>query len=218
MFQQAARREAMQRALDKPTKDGESRRRICWIECLKRGVFIVGRVVLMLLALGVVREPCVLRAQANMQEAKAIAEYPLTMDHVTRHFQVAADVARDPQLKTEFAELSDRSLEDRVKKAESLPKLMSLARARGIAARDFIMTSAALGPAIAVAGLIDTGERGPGESEQDKIFWAAAPPDHIQFYRDHKAEIDKMVADLMRIGKQGAESPQSASPQSGREF
>jgi hypothetical protein len=60
------------------------------------------------------------------------------------------------------------------------------------------MTSAALGPAIAVAGLIDTGERGPGGSQENKVFWAAAPPDHIKFYRDHKPEIDELVAKMMR--------------------
>jgi hypothetical protein len=153
---------------------------------------------LMLLILGALRGPYAAQAQANMQEAKAIASYPLTMDHVTRQFQVAADISRDPQLKTQFAELTDLGLEERIQKAESLPKFMSAARARGIAARDLIMTSAALGPAIAVAGLIDTGERGPGGSEPNKVFWAAAPPDHVKFYRDHKPEIDELVAKMMR--------------------
>jgi hypothetical protein len=153
---------------------------------------------MLLLSLSVVRGPCLARAQANMQEAKAIAAYPLTMDHVTRQFQVAADISRDPQLKTQFAGLNDLALDERIQKAESMPKLISAARSRGIAGRDLVMTSAALGPAIAVAGLIDTGERGPGGSEPNKVFWAAAPPDHIKFYRDHKSEIDELVAKMMR--------------------
>ena len=164
----------------------------------KRGATNTCRVFLMLLSLSAVRGPCAVRAQANMQEAKAIAAYPLTMDHVTRQFQVAMDLSHDPQLRNQFAELSDLSLEDRIQKVESIPKLTSTARARGITARDLIMTSAALGPAIAVAGLIDTGERGPGGSQENKVFWAAAPPDHIKFYRDHKPEIDELVAKMMR--------------------
>jgi hypothetical protein len=69
-----------------------------------------------------------------------------------------------------------------------------------------------LGPAIAVAGLIDTGKRDPGDSEQSKAFWAAAPPDHIKFYRDHKLEIDKLLAEIMRSRKaptNEAEAPRS---------
>jgi hypothetical protein len=143
------------------------------------------------------------QAQANMLEAEAIAAYPLTMDHVARQFKVAADLYKDPQLKNQYTEVNELSLEDRIQKVESLPKLASVAKAHGITVRDLIMTSAALGPAIAVAGLMDTGERGPGTSPENKVFWAAAPPEHIKFYRDHKAEVDKLVAEMMQNLREG---------------
>jgi hypothetical protein len=157
----------------------------------------VSRLLLVLLCLTVIRVSAV-QAQANMQEANAIAAYPLTMDHVTRQFQLAMDLARDPQLKTQYSQVSDLRLEQRIQKVESMPKLAAAARARGITVRDLIMTSVALSPAIAVASLKDSCVKGPGPSRENRVFWAAAPLEHIQFYRDHKSEIDRLVVDVMR--------------------
>ena len=131
------------------------------------------------------------RAQNSIAEAKAVAAYTLTMDHVTRVFQLAADIPSDKST-------NELSLEDRIKHIDATPKLADVLKAHGISARDFVMTGAALGAAIAVSGLMDTGEKGPGASLPNQIEWTAAPPDHIKFYRDHKAEIDKLVAQMMQ--------------------
>jgi hypothetical protein len=132
-----------------------------------------------------------IRAQDTMAEAKTVAAYPLTMDHVTRLFQVSADVPSDKTM-------SDLTLEDKIKRIDATPKLSAGLKAHGISSRDFVMTGAAMGAAIAVSGLMDTGEKGPGASLPNQIEWAAAPPDHIKFYRDHKAEIDKLVEQMIQ--------------------
>lgn len=127
-------------------------------------------------------------AQSTMPEAKAVAAYPLTMDHVTRALG-ATDMPSDRTI-------NELPLEDRIKRIEATPKLAGVLKTHGISARDFVMTSAAVGAAVIVAGLMDTGEKGPGPSAPNQILWASAPPDHIKFYRDHKAEIDKLIAQM----------------------
>lgn len=135
-----------------------------------------------------------LRAQNTMAEAKAVGAYPLTMDHVTRVFQSYADVPSDKTI-------SDLTLEDKIKRIDATPKLSAGLKAHGISSRDFVMTGVAIGAAIAVSGLMDTGEKGPGASTENQIEWTAAPPDHVKFYRDHKAEIDKLVEQMMQAMK-----------------
>lgn len=128
-------------------------------------------------------------AQDTMTEAKAVAAYPLTMDHVAREFQASTDMPSDRAI-------SELSLEDRIKRLDTTPKASTVLKAHGISSRDFVMTGAAVGSAIAVAGLMDSGEKGLSPSAANQILWAAAPQEHIRFYRDHKAEIDKLVAQM----------------------
>lgn len=130
-----------------------------------------------------------IRAQGSMPEAKAVAAYPLTMDHVTRVFLVSTDLPSDRAV-------NELPLEDRIKRLDATPKVVAVLKAHGISSRDFVMTGAAVGASMIVAGLIDSGEKGPGPSTANQIQWTAAPPEHIKFYRDHKAEIDKLVAQM----------------------
>jgi hypothetical protein len=51
--------------------------------------------------------------------------------------------------------------------------------------------------------LITSGKGGPGASRENQRFWAAAPPEHVKFYRDHKPEIDKLVEQMTPAVKDG---------------
>ncbi|MGC1423958.1 MAG: hypothetical protein WA354_06150 [Terracidiphilus sp.] len=128
-------------------------------------------------------------AQDTMTEAKAVAAYPLTMDHVAREFQASTDMPSGRAI-------NELPLEDRIKRLDATPKAAAVLKVHGLSSRDFVMTGAAVGAAIIVAGLLDSGEKGPGPGAANQIQWAAAPPEHIKFYRDHKAEIDKLVAQM----------------------
>jgi hypothetical protein len=128
-----------------------------------------------------------LKAQNTIPEAKAVAAYPLT----TREFQASTDLPSDRTM-------NELPLEDRIRRIEATPKAAAVLKAHGISSRDFVMTGAAVGAAMIVAGLMDSGEKGPGPSAGNQIQWTAAPSDHIAFYLNHKAEIDKLVAQMTR--------------------
>ena len=111
------------------------------------------------------------------------------MDHVAREFQASTDTPSGRAI-------NELPLEDRIKRLDATPKAAAVLKVHGLSSRDFVMTGAAVGAAIIVAGLLDSGEKGPGPGAANQIQWAAAPPEHIKFYRDHKAEIDKLVAQM----------------------
>jgi hypothetical protein len=51
-----------------------------------------------------------------MSEAKAVAAYPLTMDHVTREFQASTDLPSDRAI-------NELPLEDRIKRLDATTRL-----------------------------------------------------------------------------------------------
>jgi hypothetical protein len=144
-----------------------------------------------------------LRSQTTMQEATAVAAYSLSMEHVRQALAVSADLYRaaatDPKRRGENKLINTLPLEERIHRIEANAFSIGTCRARGIGARDYVMTGAALSPAMGVARLMDSGEKGPGPGPENRMFWAAAPPDHVRFYRDHRAEIDRLVEEITRL-------------------
>jgi hypothetical protein len=146
--------------------------------------------------------PC--GAQANAEESRAIAAYPLTMDHVNRHFQTLIDLNRqmghDPDLTRQLSGWNDLTVVDQIRHFESVPKAAATAKAHGISSRDQMMTGVTLMAAILVSRSIDHGTKGPGPKNQ--LEWTAAPPDHLKFYSDHKVEITKLQTELGQVYKE----------------
>lgn len=138
-------------------------------------------------------------AQINDAEAKTLASYPLTMDVLTRHFQVLMDVhrmmAKDPEFNKQMSDWGHTSLEEQVRRYSSIPKAMAAAKAHGISVRDFVLSGIALVDAMYAAN-----HKGKPVDAGARLLWAAAPPDHVKFYLDHTAEIQRLqeqVVDAM---------------------
>jgi hypothetical protein len=138
-------------------------------------------------------------AQMNDAEAKTLASYPLTMDVLTRHFLALVDVhrmmAKDPEFNKQMTDWGHLSLEEQVRRYSSIPKAAAAAKAHGISVRDFVLSGIALVDAMYAAN-----HKGKAAGAVDRLLWAAASPDHVKFYLDHRAEIGRLqeqVVDAM---------------------
>ena len=142
--------------------------------------------------------PCV--AQTTAKEAQELAAYPLTMDHVTRHYQTLMDLARQQQqeavLKRDLQSWSRLPLDQQVRLYETNTKTAAILKAHGITARDQVMTQTAL-MALMIALPSIEGKKGPNAS--NKLKFDASSADHVKFYRDHQAEISKLGAELVDV-------------------
>jgi hypothetical protein len=130
-------------------------------------------------------------AQINDAEAKILASYQLTMDVLTRHFLALVDVhrmmAKDPEFNKQMSDWGQISLEEQVRRYSSVPQAMAAAKAHGISVRDHILSGIALVDAMYAAN-----HKGKPADAGTRLLWAAAPPDHVKFYLDHKAEIARL--------------------------
>ena len=133
-------------------------------------------------------------AQSTPKEAQELAAYPLTMDHVSRHYQTLTDLtlqfARDPELKRNFQGWAELPLNQQIAKFEADGKTSTIAKTRGITARDQVMTMQALK---AVMTAFPSIEQGQGPNQYNKLEFAASSPDHVKFFRDHQADIMKLA-------------------------
>ena len=142
--------------------------------------------------------PCV--AQTTAKEAQDVAAYPLTMDHVTRQYQMLMDLARqgqhDAALKGDLKGWAGKPLDQQIRLFETNPKTAALAKAHGITPRDQVMTQAAMTALIIALPSIEA-KKGPNAT--NKLEFDASPPDHVKFYHDHEAEITKLGAELVDV-------------------
>ena len=141
--------------------------------------------------------------ELSMDDAKSVAAYPLTMDKVQRKFAVAADLGRlsvtDPALQSQLQSINEaKSLEAQIKAFSAVPKAAAVMQAHGISARDYCLTTLAIGYALmpqAPAQLRQTNSP-PDPSE------VAAPPEHVEFVLAHRDEIHQLTAPIMQARKE----------------
>ena len=142
--------------------------------------------------------PCV--AQTTAKEAQALAAYPLTMDHVTRHYQALVDLTRQEQedagLKRELQGWSGLPLDRQIQLYESNAKTAAIVNAHGITPRDQVMTQTAL---MALMIALPSVEQKKGPNAKNKLQFDASSADHVKFYHDHQAEITKLGAELVDV-------------------
>jgi hypothetical protein len=139
----------------------------------------------------------------SMDDAKIIAAYPLTMDNVQRKFAVAADLGRlsvaDPALQRQLQSTNEaKGLDGQIKAIGAVPKAAAAMQAHGISARDYCLTTLALG--YAQTPQIPSQYR-PGNSPPDPSL-VAAPPEHVEFVKAHIEEIHKLTEAIMQARKE----------------
>jgi hypothetical protein len=139
----------------------------------------------------------------SMDDAKIIAAYPLSMDKVQRKFAVAADLGRqsvtDPALQSQLQSTNEaKGLDGQIKAIGAVPKAAAAMQAHGISARDYCLTTLALG--YAQTPQIPAQYR-PGNSAPDPSL-VAAPPEHVQFVKAHIDEIHKLTEAIVRARKE----------------
>jgi hypothetical protein len=137
--------------------------------------------------------------ELSMDDAKIVAAYPLTMDKVQRKFAVAVDLGRlsvtDPALQSQLQSINDgKSLDAQIKAMSAVPKAAAALQAHGISARDYCLTTLAIG--YAQTPQIPAQYR-PANSPPDPSS-VAAPPEHVEFVRAHMDEIHRLTAAIMQ--------------------
>jgi hypothetical protein len=142
--------------------------------------------------------PCV--AQTTAKEAQALAAYPLTMDHVTRHYQALVDLTRQEQedagLRRELQGWSGLPLDRQIQLYESNAKTAAIVNAHGITPRDQVMTQTAL---VALMIALPSIEQRKGPNAKNKLQFDASSTGHVKFYHEHQAEITKLGAELVDV-------------------
>jgi hypothetical protein len=137
-------------------------------------------------------------AQTTPQEAQTLAAYPLTMDHVAQQYQVLIALTRqtqtDPSLKSQLQDWAKLPLDRQIHLFQTNSKVAAITKANRITPQDQIMTANAL-KAIMIA--FPSVEAGKGPNAYNKLEFAAASPQHVQFFRDHQAEIMKLAMQMV---------------------
>lgn len=139
-------------------------------------------------------------AELTMDDAKVLAAYPLTMDHVQRKFAVAADLARlslaNPALQSQLQSLNAiAGLDAQIKALGAVPKAAATMQAHGISVRDYCLTTLAVGYALMPQM---PAQLRPANSPPDPDL-VAAPPEHVEFVRSHRDEIHRLIAAVAAI-------------------
>jgi hypothetical protein len=141
--------------------------------------------------------------ELSMDDAKIVAAYPLTVDKVQRKFAVAADLGRlsvtDPALQNQMQAINEvKSLDAQIKAFSAVPKAAAALQAHGISARDYCLTTLALGYAQMPRMPAQFRQANSPPDPSD----VAAPPEHVEFVRAHIDEIHKLTAAIMQARKE----------------
>lgn len=139
----------------------------------------------------------------SMDDAKIIAAYPLTMDKVQRKFAAAADLARlsmtDPALKTQLQSISEaKGLDAQIKVTATVPKFAAALQAHGISARDYCLTTLAIGYAMIPRVPAQYRQANSPPDPED----LAAAPEHVEFVLAHRDEIEKLTMTILKARKE----------------
>jgi hypothetical protein len=142
-------------------------------------------------------------AELSMDDAKLVGAYPLTMDKVQRKFAVAADLGRlsvtDPALQKQLQTINEaKNLDAQIKAFSAVPQAAAAMQAHGISARDYCLTTLAIGYALMphAPAQFRQGNSPPDPSD------VAAPPEHVEFVQAHNDEIHKLIEAIMQARKE----------------
>jgi hypothetical protein len=141
--------------------------------------------------------------ELSMDDAKIVAAFPLTMDKVQKKFAVAADLARqsvtDPALQSQLQSINEgKSLDAQIKAFSAVPKAAAAMQSHGISARDYCLTTLALGYALMPRAPAQFRQANSPPDPSD----VAAPPDHVEFVQAHMDEIRQLAAAIMQARKE----------------
>ncbi len=141
--------------------------------------------------------------ELSMDDAKIVAAYPLTMDKMQRKFAVAADLGRlsvnDAALQSQLQAINEgKSVDAQIKAFSAVPKAAAALQAHGMSARDYCLTTLAIGYAEMrrMPAQFRQANSPPDPSD------VAAPPEHVEFVRAHFDEIQKLTAVIMQARKE----------------
>jgi hypothetical protein len=141
--------------------------------------------------------------ELSMNDAKIVGAYPLSMDKVQRKYAVAADLGRlsvnDPALQSQLQSINEaKDLDAQIKAFSGVPQAAAAMQAHGISARDYCLTTLAIGYAQM--------QQMPAQYRQTKSppdpSDVAAPPEHVEFVRAHIDEIHKLTDAIMQARKE----------------
>jgi hypothetical protein len=130
----------------------------------------------------------------SMDDAKIVGAYSLTLDKMHRKYAVAADLGRqsvnDPALQGQLQSANaGNGLDAQIKAFGAVPKAAAALQAHGISARDYCLTTLAIGYAL-MPRMPPQYRQANSPADPDDL---AAPPDHVEFVRAHRDEIRKLT-------------------------
>jgi hypothetical protein len=141
--------------------------------------------------------------ELSLDDAKIVAAYPLSMDKVQKKFAVAADLGRlsltDQALQSQLQSINEaKSLDAQIKAFSAVPKAAAAMQAHGISARDYCLTTLALGYALMPRAPAQFRQANSPPDPSD----VAAPPEHVEFVTAHRDEIHQLTATIMQARKE----------------
>jgi hypothetical protein len=139
----------------------------------------------------------------SMDDAKIVGAFPLTMDKLQRKFAVAADLGRlsvtDPALQSQLQSINEaKNLDAQIKAFGAVPKAAAAMQAHGISARDYCLTTLAIGYALMPRMPAQYRQTNSPPDPSD----VAAPPEHVEFVHAHIDEIRKLTEAIVQARKE----------------
>src|SRR5687767_1979594 len=129
------------------------------------------------------------------RDMRELADYELSMDAVTKWAAANKSLAelaeKRPELEEQGTTNSDNaSLDDMVKRVESIPEMRAAIEKEGLSAREYALVSlAVMQSAVAQMALAQ------GVSADSIARQAGINKKNLTFYQEHKAELERIFAD-----------------------
>jgi hypothetical protein len=170
----------------------------------KTGSTLLGMLSLVLIMLG---SPA--SAQFTMDDAKAIAAYPLTMEKMEKKYEATVEIARLAGSDADFARQIDSgagqtTLDGQIKAFNALPKAVSIVQAHGLSVRDYSLITMAINTAMLPQ--VPEALRSAKSKQVEDPVRAAVSPEHVQFVQMHREEIRKWMTAISAARKEGQRS------------
>lgn len=147
----------------------------------------------------------VVRAEAqggwSASDAAALKGYPLTMDKLTRTIEAVTEFDRLEESRDDLAsdEEGTQSIDAIVARINAVPEAGAILKKHGLTTRDYVLTLVASTHAAAAGFMEESGGQATG---------LPVSRGQVEFYKAHKAEIDKLNA--QRKAAAGAEDEDAA--------
>jgi hypothetical protein len=148
-------------------------------------------------------------AQFTMDDAKAIAAYPLTMEKMEKKYKATIEIARlagsDPDFARQIDPVATQpTLEGEIKAFNATPKAVSIVQAHGLSVRDYSLITMAINTAMLPQ--VPEALRSAKSKQVGDPVEAAASPEHVQFVQTHREEIRKWMSAISAARKEGQQS------------